>query len=65
MTFTGQGTDRCCWGLLPYNWCTCDTMSSARIDIFARVAFPAMFFLFNLVYWSACLYQGDEPIVNK
>ncbi|KAK2576487.1 hypothetical protein KPH14_005815 [Odynerus spinipes] len=59
-------TERCCWGLVPRKWFTCKAKGSARIDFFARAAFPLMFILFNLIYWSTYLFRGDEPVgMNK
>ncbi|XP_012222039.1 glutamate-gated chloride channel isoform X8 [Linepithema humile] len=44
---------------------TCRAQGSARIDIFARVAFPLMFILFNLAYWSIYLVRGDDNMAVK
>ncbi|XP_050593302.1 G-box-binding factor-like, partial [Bombus affinis] len=53
-------TERCCWGLLPRRWFTCRAKGTAGIDFVSRIAFPLMFILFNLGYWSTYLFQGDE-----
>ncbi|XP_019886564.1 glutamate-gated chloride channel isoform X9 [Ooceraea biroi] len=44
---------------------TCRAQGSARIDIFARVAFPLMFILFNFAYWSIYLFRGDDNVAIK
>lgn len=53
-------TDRCCWGLLPKRWFTCNAKGSAQIDVMARFAFPFMFLMFNLCYWST--YAGRDDV---
>ncbi|KAH0953345.1 hypothetical protein HN011_003847, partial [Eciton burchellii] len=50
-----------CWDL-PRRLFTCRAQGSARIDIFARVAFPLMFILFNFAYWSIYLFRGDDNV---
>ncbi|XP_070520995.1 glycine receptor alpha 1 isoform X9 [Cardiocondyla obscurior] len=44
---------------------TCRAQGSARIDIFARIAFPLMFVFFNFAYWSIYLFRGDDNVVIK
>ncbi|XP_025074308.1 glutamate-gated chloride channel isoform X8 [Pogonomyrmex barbatus] len=50
-----------CWNL-GRKLFTCRAQGSARIDIFARVAFPLMFILFNFAYWSIYLFRGDDNV---
>ncbi|GAB1867128.1 Glutamate-gated chloride channel isoform X8 [Camponotus japonicus] len=50
---------------LPHKLFTCRTRGSARIDIFARVAFPLVFILFNFGYWSVYLFPIDDTVGIK
>ncbi|KAI4475946.1 hypothetical protein M0804_013987 [Polistes exclamans] len=60
--FSSAHTGRCCWGLLPRGWFTCKAKGSARIDFISRAAFPLMFILFNLAYWSTYLFRGEDSV---
>lgn len=57
-------TDVCCFGLIPRRWFRCKARGSAQIDVFARIAFPAMFILFNLAYWSTYMVRKEDKITN-
>ncbi|KAG1670324.1 Glutamate-gated chloride channel [Nymphon striatum] len=41
-------------------WAKKFSSRSKRIDVMARIAFPIVFALFNLVYWSTYLLRMDE-----
>ncbi|KAF3425459.1 hypothetical protein E2986_06603, partial [Frieseomelitta varia] len=56
---------RCCWGLLPKRWFTCRAKGTAGIDFVSRIAFPLMFLLFNLGYWSTYLFHGDDAVQSQ
>ncbi|XP_066599786.1 glutamate-gated chloride channel [Prorops nasuta] len=56
------GKPKCCWGIVPKRWLTCQAQGSARIDIFSRFAFPLTFVVFNIAYWSNYLFQGEEAM---
>jgi len=41
------------------NWLKSFPTRSKRIDVMARIFFPIMFALFNLVYWSTYMFRED------
>lgn len=40
-------------------WLSSFPTRSKRIDVIARIFFPIMFALFNLVYWSTYMFRED------
>ena len=47
----GSG-NQCC----PSSWISGFKMRSKRIDVIARIIFPVMFAMFNLIYWTSYLW---------
>ncbi|KAL7296932.1 hypothetical protein TKK_0009373 [Trichogramma kaykai] len=54
--------ERCCWGFIPKRWFTSQAQGSAKIDVFARFAFPLAFVVFNIAYWSTYMSRGDDNV---
>ena len=46
-----SGNQRCA-----YSWLSGFKMRSKRIDVIARIIFPVMFAMFNLIYWTSYLW---------